>query len=114
MSSNVNLFTEKGTFEIYTPGNNLMVVVDTCLGEVELKASEKYEYLSDDSSLQVIMLNNPNFGRHYLIVAEGIHGEFFVQVNPKTTNNAPMMYMISYFFYEKSDLMPYKKVNIDP
>jgi len=31
MSSNVNLFTEKGTFEIYTPGHNLMIVVDTCL-----------------------------------------------------------------------------------
>lgn len=34
MSSNANLFTEKGTFEIYTPGNNLMIVVDSCLGEV--------------------------------------------------------------------------------
>ena len=45
MSSNVNLFTEKGTFEIYTPGHNLMIVVDTCLSEVEVKASEKYDVL---------------------------------------------------------------------
>ncbi len=34
MSSNANLFTEKGTFEIYTPGHNFMIVVDTCLSEV--------------------------------------------------------------------------------
>lgn len=43
MSSNANLFTERGMFEIYTPGNNLMIVVDSCLGEVEVKASDKYD-----------------------------------------------------------------------
>ena len=45
ISSNVNLFTEKGTFEIYNSGHNLMIVVDTCLSEVEVKASEKYDVL---------------------------------------------------------------------
>lgn len=50
MSSYANLFTEKGMFEIYTPGNNLMIVVDSCLGEVEVKASEKYDALLDEST----------------------------------------------------------------
>ena len=69
MSSNANLFTEKGTFEIYTPGNNLMIVVDSCIGEVEVKASDKYEALAGESTSAPVLLEHANYGGHYIVTA---------------------------------------------
>lgn len=73
MSSNSNLFTEKGTFEIYTPGHNLMIVVDTCLNEVEVKASEKYDAVANETSTAAsVLLEHANYGGHYIITAENV------------------------------------------
>lgn len=114
MSSNVNLFTEKGTFEIYTPGHNFMIVVDTCLSEVEVKASEKYEALqkTDKDNQSLVLLEHANYGGHYVITAENVEGEYFVEVNPKNPKDK-MLYIISYFYYDKNDRMPYSKVDVD-
>ncbi len=35
-----------------------------------------------------------------------------MEVAPKNIKDA-MLYIISYYYYDKSDLMPYKKVDID-
>lgn len=34
MSTSVNLFTDEGIFEIYTPGKNIMIVIDSCMGDL--------------------------------------------------------------------------------
>jgi len=48
-----------------------------------------------------------------VITAENVDGEYFVEVNPKSPKDS-MLYIISYFYYDKADDMPYKKVDVDP
>lgn len=53
-----------------------MIVVDTCLSEIEVKASEKYESLQENtnSSTATVLLQHANYAGHYVITAENVEG----------------------------------------
>jgi hypothetical protein len=49
-----------------------MIVLDTCLSEVEVKASDKYESLKNNSNQSLVLLEHANYGGHYVITAENV------------------------------------------
>lgn len=46
-----------------------MIVVDSCIGEVEVKASDKYEALAGESTSAPVLLEHANYGGHYVVTA---------------------------------------------
>lgn len=60
-----------------------------------------------------LLLEHANIGGHYIVTAENVEGEYFLEVDPKTSKDN-MLYIISYYYYNKLDDMPYKKIDVDP
>lgn len=52
-----------------------------------------------------------NYGGHYVINAENIYGEYFINVRNKK-READMGYMITYYYYDTKDALPYKFINL--
>jgi len=60
-----------------------------------------------------VLLEHANYGGHYVITAENVQGEYFIEVTSKNANQS-LLYLISYYYYDTNDIMPYKKVDISP
>lgn len=61
-------------------------------------------------------MEHANYGGHYVISADNVNGEYYVQTKPLTTMSANnMSYVISYYLYSPAlgEQMPYRIYDIN-
>lgn len=98
-------------FELYSASKAAMIEVFTCYGDLRISASSNYNNLSDSkASLNEIVLEQSNYGGHFVINAEQIFGEYFIKVMAR--KEAEQGYLITYHYYENNDIPPYKLIDI--
>ena len=60
-----------------------MLEVFACEGEIELDASDDYREFEDPNRYNQIVLEQKNYGGHYVVNSEYVYGEYFVRVKDR-------------------------------
>jgi hypothetical protein len=111
-SSNVIMFKE-GVFELYSSSRPAMIEVFSCWGEISVDASSNYNDLSTSERMYgEIILEQNNFGGHFVINAENIYGEYFIKVGNRRKHQTDLGYLITYYYYDSKDVLPYKLIDL--
>jgi hypothetical protein len=111
-SSEAIMFKE-GIFELYSSYRGAMIEVFTCWGEVSIDASSSYNDLaSTRTGSSEVVLEQSNYGGHYVINADRIDGEYFIKVGGRRSQQLELGYLITYHYYEPSDPAPYKLIDL--
>ena len=109
-SSSAVLF-KPALFELYSAGKAAMIEVFTCYGDLRIAASRNYNNLSgSNAKLNEIVLEQRNYGGHFVINAEQVFGEYFIKVMAR--REAEQGYLITYHYYEPNDVPPYKLIDL--
>jgi hypothetical protein len=68
-------------FELYSPGKAVLIEIFACSGIMEVVATDEYKNFEADSPYDEILLEQTNYGGHYLIRSPAIYGEYFIKVS---------------------------------
>ena len=71
--------TNPAIFQIFSPGDSIMIEIFSCLGQIEVTASSNYTQIANSSSQNAVRMEHANYGGHYVISAEDLKGEYYVQ-----------------------------------
>jgi hypothetical protein len=105
------IMLREGVFQLFSDQKSAMIEVFTCWGELALAATDNYlDFAKRDSPSSEVVLEQNNYGGHYVVSAEDIFGEYFVRVASRTQGEVG--YLINYYFYDAKDLLPYKLVDL--
>lgn len=60
-------------------------------------------------------MEHANYGGHYVIVADKLKGEYFLETSPLYDDQTELSYLITYHLFnpEKGDKMPYRSYGIN-
>lgn len=109
------MYTYPATFQVFSPGDSIMIEIFSCLGDIEVSASANYTKIMNKDQDNVVRMEHANYGGHYVISAEDLKGEYFVQTKslaPAGEKNKDLQYLISYYLYTQQEKMPYKVYGI--
>jgi hypothetical protein len=82
-STNAIMFKE-GVFELYSSDRSAMIEIFACWGDISVDASSSYKDLSaTGQQYGEVVLEQNNYGGHFVINAENIYGEYFIKVGNK-------------------------------
>lgn len=100
-------------FEIYSPGDSIIIEIYSCRDDVEVRASSNFTLLmsqteNDDSG--IVRMEHANYGGHYVIVADNLKGEYFLETSPLSEDETELSYLITYHLFNPAngDKMPYR------
>lgn len=98
-------------FELYSASKAAMIEVFTCYGDLRIAASRNYNNLSGSNArLNEVVLEQSNYGGHFVINAGQVFGEYFIRVMAR--KEAELGYLIKYHYYEPNDPPPYKLIDL--
>jgi hypothetical protein len=109
------MLTNPAIFQIFSPGESIMIEIFSCAGEIEVSASSNYTQIINNSFQNVVRMEHSNYGGHYVISSEDLKGDYYVQtksLDPQGTPNTQLSYLISYYLYTSNEKMPYKAYGI--
>ena len=78
-AANTMMVKNPNTFEIYSPGDSIIIEVYDCRGSVAVEGSSSYYDLLQGKN--TIMMEHSNYGGHYVISAPKLNGEYFIKAN---------------------------------
>lgn len=111
-SSNAIMFKE-GVYELYSSNRAAMIEIFTCYGEISVDASSTYkDFSTPDKQYGEIILEQNNYGGHFVINADSIFGEYFIKVSNKRRHQPEIGYIITYYHYNRNDVQPYKLIDL--
>jgi hypothetical protein len=61
------LVSKPSIFQIFSPGDSVMVEVFSCIGDIEVMASRNYSKLAGGEQEGVVRMEHANYGGHYVI-----------------------------------------------
>jgi hypothetical protein len=93
-----------------------MIEVFSCKEDIEIRAGSNHSKFEADGD-GVLRMEHANYGGHYVISAENLTGEYYLQTVPVSSaikNYSGMSYVISYYHYDTSlgEKMPYRVYGI--
>ena len=78
-AANTMMVRNPNTFEIFSPGNSIIIEVYDCRGSVGVEGSNSYYNLLKEND--TIMMEHSNYGGHYVISAPKLNGEYFIKAD---------------------------------
>jgi hypothetical protein len=59
-----------------------MIEIFSCKNDIVVSAGNNYTKIANNESDGVLTMEHANYGGHYVISADNVNGEYFVQTKP--------------------------------